>query len=352
MTAGGWRLAACGFALVVASCATPLRNLASGKTSCTQLATWAAEKGADRPQRPGESSAQDDAAEAAACYRRQNDLAGARSALLSGLIADARDAARPAATKAGGFEDGLARKVAALALSAAAAGDQANFDRAKSALTTLRGRELELERGDKRAVGSAGEAVSMVDGECFFCARPEAYGAQDGEHVEQLGRWAGYSYVRRDDGREQFLVATRLIAEGQRPPAQQFAEAMRRRGRRIEASSPAFLVKRTPGDGEDVAVDAPLFQLTLRGFAFGDVERASKESGELRPGLHLIVHSEAGDLAVRFSPLLLQRAQRDRRFVAPPDGVDAVVRFEGKDGERPRYRAVIMRFEDGIAEGP
>jgi hypothetical protein len=129
---------------------------------------------------------------------------------------------------------------------------------------------------------------------------------------------------------------------------------MRRRNRRIEPGTAAQLARRKPAPGEESAADAPLFQLALRGFAFGDVQRAEDEaqadSGP--PGLRLVVHSDAGEVVVRFPLKLLERAGRAQRFVAPPDGVDAVVRYEGKDADKPRYRAVILRHEDGVAEGP
>ncbi len=354
-TAIGHRLSAIGLALVVASCATPPRKMASapaGKEGCAALESWAEEKAKERPPREGESSALDDSLEAAACWRREQNVARARGALLPGLVAELTEQPRSAGdSRQGGFDDALARKVAAIALSANAAGETATFERAKALLAELRGRELDLDRGDRRAVGKAGEAVSMVDGDCFFCARTDAYGAQDGEHVEQLGRFAGLAYVRRDDGREQFLVATRLIAEGQKAPQKLFAEAMRRRARTIVASSPASLARRAPEPSEESSSDAPLFHLALHGFAFGDVQSAENQAGA-RDGLHLVVRSDAGDVVVRFPPLLLSRAGRDRRFVAPPDGVDAVVRYEGREGDRPRYRAVILRHEDGVAEGP
>jgi hypothetical protein len=329
-----------------------MRNLATapkGAAGCEAMQQWAEDKASGKPQREGESSAQDDAIEAASCWRRQKNDARARASLLSGLFAESRG--RVFDARAGGFDDPLARKVAALALSAHAAGEQDTFGRAQALLQQIRGRDLQLEQGDRKAVGGAGEAVSMVDGDCFFCARTEAYGASDGEHVEELGRWAGLAYVRRDDGREQFLVGTRLIGGEQLPPQQLFADAMRRRGRQVVAMSTASLAARTPGPGEDAAADAPLFNVPLRGFAFGDVRRAEEEAGT-GDGLHVVLRTDSGELVVRFPPLLLQRAARDKRFVAPPDGVDAVVRYEGKDGDRPRYRAVILRVEDGVAEGP
>ena len=342
--------------LLLTSCAAPLRTLASGPTGkdrCATLARWAEEKQGAAPQRPGESAAEDDASEALACYQREKDDRGARSTLLSSLVAQARArAGAPLTAKSGGFEDGLARRMAALALSAAAHGETDTFARAQEALGGLRGRSLELDRGVRKAVGSSGEAVTMLEGECFYCSRTEAYGAQNGEHVEQLGRWAGLSYVRRDDGREQFLVATRLVAEGHKAPQEVFAEAMRRRGRPIGELTAAQLAKRTPDADEASSVEAPLFHLALRGFAFGDVRRAIDEAGPSDPGLRLVVRSEAGEVVVRFPPKLLERAARDRRFVAPPDGVDAVVRYEGREGQLPRYRAVILRHEDGVAEGP
>ena len=342
--------------LCMLSCAAPLRTLASGPTGkdrCATLARWAEEKQADKPQLPGESAAEDDASEALSCYQRERDEKGARATLVSSLVAQARArAGAPLTARTGGFEDGLARKLAAVALSAQARGEAETFARAQQALGGLRGRSLELDRGVRKAVGSSGEAVTMLEGECFYCSRTEAYGAQNGEHVEQLGRWAGLSYVRRDDGREQFLVATRLIAEGEKPPHEVFAEAMRRRGRPIGELTATQLARRTPDEDEAGSVEAPLFHLALRGFAFGDVRRAIEQAGPSDPGLRLRLSSEAGEVIVRFPPKLLERAARDKRFVAPPDGVDAVVRYEGREGQLPRYRAVILRHEDGVAEGP
>lgn len=351
------RLSPLAIGLVLASaCSLPLRTLTAvprGADGCATLARWAEEKQGSLPQRAGESGADDDASEALACFRREKNEKGARATLLSSLVAQARQrAAAPVTAKTGGFEDGLARKLAALALSAHAKGELDTFQKAQDTLGTLRGRAIDLDRGVRKAVGSSGEAVTMLETECFYCSRTEAYGAQNGERVEQLGRWAGLSYVRRDDGREQFLVATRLIAEGQRPPQEVFAEAMRRRGRTIEVLTAAQLAKRAPAAGEESSLEAPLFHLALRGFAFGDVRRTIDEAGPSEPGLRLTVPSEAGPVVVRFPPKLLERAARDRRFVAPPDGVDAVVRYEGKEGDSPRYRAVILRHEDGVAEGP
>jgi hypothetical protein len=310
------------------------------------------EKQGAAPQREGESSAEDDASAAVACYRREKDEPKARAALLSTMTAEAQQrAGAPLTVKTGGFEDGLARRLAAVALSAQARGEQATFESAQRALLQIRGRPLELDRGDRKAVGAVGEAVTMLEGDCFYCSRSDAYGAQNGEHVEQLGRWAGLSYVRRDDGREQFLIGTRLLADGQKPPQELFAEAMRRRARTIEEATAAQLAKRTPGANEIDSIDAPLFHIALRGFAFADVQRAARE-GEGEPGLRVPLRSDAGEVVVRFPLRILERAARDRRFVAPPDGVDAVVRYEGKEGDRPRYRAVILRHEDGVAEGP
>src|SRR5438046_65763 len=125
-------------ALVAAGCAAPARNLGAapaGAGRCALLARWAAEKQADLPQRSGESSAEDDAAEAIACYRREKDDRSARGTLLSSLIAQAK--ARqlgPLTARTGGFEDGLARKLAALALSAHAAGEVDTFSRAQGVL--------------------------------------------------------------------------------------------------------------------------------------------------------------------------------------------------------------------------
>ena len=339
---------------LLAACAAPLRTVASlpsGKAGCAALEKWAEEKAEEnsngKPPREGESSALDDSLEASVCWRRRNDFARARGALLPGLIAEASDGG------ARGASDAIARKAAAIALSARAAGETETYQRAKALLTARGGGDLDLARGDRRAVGRAGEAVSMIDGECFFCAKAEAYGAQDGEHVEELGRWAGLSYVRRDDGREQFLVATRLLQEGQQPPQKLLAEAMRRRGRPILASTPSLLARRSPEAGEETSAEAPLFHLALHGFAFGDVGRTQREAGA-RDGLRLVVRGAGreDEVVIRFPPLLLTRAARDRRFVAPPDGVDAVVRYDGREGERPRYRAVILRHEDGVAEGP
>jgi len=342
-------------ALLLVGCAGgPLRNLGrvpQGKADCAAVARWAEEKSAGGAQREGETSAQDDSLEAAACFRREKDDASARRALLWGLLAQARErVGAPLTVKTGGFEDSLARKLAALAISAHAAGEKDTHARAAEALASIRGRTLDLERGDRKSVGAAGEAVAFIDGDCFFCARSEAYGAADGEHVEQLGRWAGISYVRRDDGREQFLAATKLIPWGQVPPQQLFAEAMRRRGRAIQAATAAALASRAADPSEPSSIEAPLFHLPLRGFSFGDVQRAERENGGA--GLKLLVKSDSGEVVVRFPHLLLVRAARDRRFVCPPDGVDTVVRFEGLDGGKPQYRAVILRHEDGVAEGP
>lgn len=334
-----------------AGCAGPLRtfaNAAPGTEGCAQLLQWAREKAGDRAARAGESGADEDAREAAACAHREGNDAQARAALLVALelqVPQRKGAALTA--KTGSFDDSLARSLAALALSAGARGEQQTAGRASEALAAVRGRALEVEPGDRTVTGRTGTAVSMIDGDCFFCARHEVYGAADGEHVEQLGRWAGYPYVRREDGREQFLLNTRLLGEGQESPQQRFADAMRRRGRSIADASPAALAQRRAGEGEELSAEAPLFRLTLRGFAVGDVAR---EAGGAA-GLLLPVRSEAGEIVVRFPQKLLQRCGRDRRFVAPPDGVDVVVRYETKDGERPVYRAIILRVEDGVAEG-
>ncbi|MBS2025885.1 MAG: hypothetical protein JST92_26075, partial [Deltaproteobacteria bacterium] len=226
-------------------------------------------------------------------------------------------------------------------------GEKDTEARATAALAAIRGRQLELDAGDRTVTGNSSSAVSMIDGACFFCARAEVYGAGDGEHVEQLGRYAGYPYVKREDGREQFLLSTRLLGEGQQAPVQLFADAMRRRGRAIADSTPATLATREPAAGEELSNDAPLFRLTLRGFAVGDVASA----GAGATGLSLPIKSDAGEIVVRFPPKILQRCGRDKRFVAPPDGVDVVVRFEAKDGARPVYRVIILRVEDGVAEG-
>ena len=346
--------AAAGLALAV-GCAAPTRNFAAApnnKAGCQQLQGWAAEKMGALPAQSGETQAEEDAREAAACWHRNGDDARGRAALLEWLEQEVepRKAAayKFAQPRAGTFDDALSRSLAALALSSHARGERSVEERATKALAKVSPRALELDAGDRNTVGSAGSAVSMIDGDCFFCAKAEVYGAQDREHVEQLGRWAGLPFVRRDDGREQFLLNTRLVEEGQQSPQQLFAEAMRRRGRRISDGSGALLASRAPNAGEELSLDAPLFRMTLRGIAVGDVQR---EAGE-RGGLLVAVHSDAGDAWVKLPMKLLQRAARDRRFVSPPDGVDVVVRYEGKEQDRPLYRAVILRTEDGAAEGP
>ena len=333
------------------ACAAPARNFAAAaqtKAGCTQLVQWATEKYGARPAEPGETRADEDVREAAACWHRLKDDAQARAAMLIALEQEV--AARPATgapARPGTFDDSLARALAALALSSRGRGEADTEKRAVAALAKVSVRAIETGAGDRNAVGSAGSAVSMIDGECFFCAKAEVYGAQDREHVEQLGRWAGLPFVRRDDGREQFLLNTRLIEEGAQSPQQAFADAMRRRGRRISDATIALLSTRAPAGGEETSIEAPLFRVTLRGIAVGDVQREGGERGLLVP-----LKSEAGDCWVRLPPKLLQRAGRDRRFVSPPDGVDAVVRYEGREQERPLYRAVILRTEDGAAEGP
>lgn len=331
--------------LLAAGCAAP-RSVASagqGKEACAQLMQWAAQKAGDEPPRSGESSALEDSQEAAACFHRNGDEPHARAALLIGLVQAAADRkGDPLTVKTGAFDDSLARSLAALAFSSHAANETEVFEGASKALAAIHGRTLDLDAGDRTATGAAGTAISMIDGACFFCARADVYGAQDREHVELLGSYAGIPYVRRDDGREQFLQATRLLADGEQSPRAQLAEAMRRRGKRIDDATISSLAKRAPEPGEERAPDAPLFRLLLRGFAFGLVE------GEVK----LPLKSDVGDLIIRFPNKLLQRAGRDHRFVAPPDGVDAVVRYEGRDGEAPIYRAVILRHEDGVAEGP
>ena len=332
--------------LALFACAGPARTLTAagaGKAGCPRLLAWAREKAGPQPARAGESSAAEDAREAAACFHRAGTEPQARDALGFALALEAAArAGEPLTARTGSFDDSLARALAALALSARAAGEEDTFARAQAALQSIHGRALDLTRGDRTAAGSAGEAVSMLDGACFFCAHGDVYGAQDREHVELLGSYAGVPYARRDDGREQFLVSTRLLSDGEESPREKLAEAMRRRGRRIDDATPALLASRAPMPGEDLAPDAPLFRLSLRGFAFGVV------AGEIR----LPLRTDAGELVVRFPGRLLQRAGRDHRFVAPADGVDAVVRYEGRDEGRPVYRTVILRHEDGVAEGP
>jgi hypothetical protein len=328
----GVAIAAC----LSSACAGPLRSLASNP-GCAQLASWAQEKAGDKPARPSESSAVEDSQEAAACFHQKGDDKSARAALLIGLTQRAAEAG----ASAGSFDDSLARALAALALSARAAHEPQTFESAQKVLEGMHV-ALDLNDGDRTAAGGAGEAVSMIDGNCFFCAHADVYGAQDREHVELLGGFAGVPYCKRDDGREQFLLSTRLLADGEQSPRQKFADAIRRRARRIDDATPAMLAQRKPGPEEDLSTDAPLFRLTLRGFSYGLVD------GEVR----LPVKSDAGEIIVRFPSKLLQRAGRDHRFVAPADGVDAVVRYEGLDDGRPVYRTVILRHEDGVAEGP
>ena len=345
---GLWGLAALAFC---AACSAPLRNLANvrpDKNGCATLQGWAEAKNHDAPARAGESTVEEDGREAANCWHREGDDSKARASLLIALEHEAKSKAGQSITvKSGSFDDSICRALGALALSARAHDQQDVAARAEAALATVHGRTLDLDKGDRTAVGSSGSALTMIDTDCFFCARAEVYGAQDREHVEQLGRYAGVPLVKRDDGREQFLVDTKLIADGEESPQQMFAEAMRRRTRRISEGSPALLASRTPDPGEEMSNDAPLFHVTLRGIAVGDVK---KESGPT--GLTVPIHSEAGDAFVRFTPKILQRAARDRRFVAPPDGIEAVVRFDGRNGSTPIYRAVILRTEDGVAEGP
>ena len=357
---GLFALCACAWA-----CAGPLRTLANaqeGKEGCAQLAQWAQEKAAAAGQgeslRDGESTAQQDARDGAACFHREGDDAQARATLLTGLLDQARErelarepdatAAPLSASKAGSFDDGLSRALAALSLSAHARGEARTAGQAETALLAIHGRALELDAGDRTAANNAGAAVTMIDQDCFFCAHADVYGAQAREHVEQLGRWAGVPYVRRDDGREQFLLATRLLAEGERSPQQLFADAMRRRGRPIEDATPGLLARRDPEPGEAQATSAPLFRLSLRGFAFGEID----SSAPGWRGLPVLLHASQGELVVLFPPLLLRRAARDRRFVAPPDGVDVVVRYDSDESGRHVYRAVILRDESGVAEGP
>ncbi len=338
---------------LAAGCAGPARNFAAApntKLGCEQLQRWAAEKYAALPAQAGETLAEEDAREGAACWHRNGDDARGRAALVFELEQEVIARGKDASGRAGTFDDALARTLAAVALSSHARGDaeKATEERATKALAKVSPRTLELDAGHRNTVGSSGSAVSMIDGDCFFCAKAEVYGAQDREHVEQLGRWAGLPFVRRDDGREQFLLNTRLVEEGQQSPQQLFAEAMRRRGRRISDGTGALLATRSPNAGEELSLDAPLFRLTLRGIAVGDVQSAAAERG----GLFVPVHSDAGDAWVKLPTKLLQRAARDRRFVSPPDGVDVVVRYDGREQDRPLYRAVILRTEDGAAEGP
>ncbi len=328
-----------------------MRNLAvvrPDKNGCATLQAWAEEKAHDHPARAGESSVEEDGREAALCWHREGDDSRARAALLTALEHEAKGkAGQSISLKTGSFDDSICRALGALALSARAHDQPEVAARAEAALATVHGRSLDLDKGDRTAVGSAGSALTMIDSDCFFCARAEVYGAQDREHVVQLGRYAGVPLVQRDDGREQFLVDTKLIGDGEESPQQLFAEAMRHRNRRISEGSPALLASRTPEPGEEMSADAPLFHVTLRGIAVGDVK---KEAGP--NGLVVSVPSDAGQAYVRFTPKILQRAARDRRFVSPPDGVEAVVRFDGRNGAAPQYRAVILRTEDGVAEGP
>jgi hypothetical protein len=338
---------------LAAGCAGPARNFAAApnnKQGCEQLQAWAAEKYAALPAQAGETGAEEDAREAAACWHRNGDDARGRAALLFELEQEVAARGKDTSARAGTFDDALARTLAAVALSSHARGDagKATEERATKALAKVSPRTLELDTGHRNTVGSAGSAVSMIDGDCFFCAKAEVYGAQDREHVEQLGRWAGLPFVRRDDGREQFLLNTRLVEEGQQSPQQLFADAMRRRGRRISDGTSALLATRAPSPGEESSLEAPLFRMTLRGIAVGDVQREAADRG----GLFVPVRSDAGDAWVKLPMKLLQRAARDRRFVSPPDGVDVVVRYEGKEQDRPLYRAIILRTEDGAAEGP
>jgi hypothetical protein len=333
------------------ACAGPARNFAAApntKAGCGQLQAWAAEKYAAAPAQPGETGAEEDAREAAACWHRNGDDVHARAALLFELEQEAAARGKESTGRAGTFDDALARSLAAVALSARAHGEAQTEQRATAALGRVSPRTLELDAGHRNTVGSAGSAVSMIDGDCFFCAKAEVYGAQDREHVEQLGRWAGLPFVKRDDGREQFLLNTRLVEEGQQSPQQLFADAMRRRGRRIADGSSALLASRAPAPGEEASAEAPLFRLTLHGIASGNVQREVEGRG----GLFVPVRSDAGEAWVKLPLKLLQRAGRDRRFVSPPDGVDVVVRYEGKEQDRPLYRAIILRTEDGAAEGP
>ncbi len=334
------------------ACYMPPRNLAAvraDKAGCASLEQWAQEKSSGLPMRPGESSADDDGREAANCWHREGDDKRARSLLITVLEHQARAHVRaPITTKTGSFDDALCRSLAAVALSARSHGETDIATRAQSALSSIHGRTLDLDQGDRTVSGNAGSALSMVDTNCFFCAQSEVYGGQDREHIELLGRYAGVPFVKRDDGREQFLIDTKLLADGQQSPAQLFTEAMRRRGRRIAEGTPVLLATRKAEEGEELQNDAPLFHLTLHGIAVGDVQKEGGANGLLVP-----LHSDSGDASIRFSPKLLQRAGRDRRFVAPPDGIEAVVRYDGKGNEgTPVYRAVIIRTEDGVAEGP
>ncbi len=333
-------------------CVAESRNLAAvrpDKAGCATLQQWAQDKSFAKPAHAGESSVEEDGREAALCWHREGDDSRARASLLIALEHEAKGRRGAAFTvKTGSFDDSLCRSLAALALFARAAGEADLDARAEAALAAIHGRTLDLDKGDRTAVGNAGSAVTMLDADCFLCARAEVYGAQDREHVEQLGRYAGIPLVRRDDGRAQFLIDTKLLAEGEESPDQLFAEAMRHRGRRISEGSLALLATRKPDDGEELAPDAPLFHVTLHGIAVGDVAKASTPTGLVVPA-----PSDAGQAWVRFPPKILQRAGRDRRFVAPPDGVEAVVRYDGRGADgAPMYRAVIIRTEDGVAEGP
>jgi hypothetical protein len=338
--------------LLSSGCSAPLRNLAAvrpDKSGCATLQQWSADKAFAHPKRPGESSAEEDGREAAVCWHREGDDVRARASLISALEQEAKHKQGAAITvKTGSFDDSLCRTLGALALSARAHGEVEIAARAEAALSSVHGRTLDLSKGDRTAVGNAGSAITMIDPDCFFCSRAEVYGAQDREHIEQFGRYAGVTYAKRDDGREQYLVDTKLLADGEESPQQLFAEAMRHRQRRITDASPALLSTRKPDDGEELSADAPLFHLTLRGIAVGDVQ---KEAGNT--GLMVPITSENGTAWVRFPPKILQRAGRDRRFVAPPDGIEAVVRYDGRgQSSTPVYRAVIIRTEDGVAEGP
>jgi len=337
---------------VLAGCMAPSRNLAAvrpDKAGCAQLQDWAQEKTNAHLPQPGESSAEDDGNAAALCWHREGDDKRARESLLIVYEHQARQRLHaPITVKTGSFDDTLCRSLAALALSATAHGEGEIAARAQKALAQVHGRSLDLDKGDRTAAGNAGTAVTMVDPDCFFCGRADVYGAQDREHIELYGRYAGVAYGKRDDGREQFLLDTRLLADGVESPQQKFAEAMRRRGRRISDGSAGLLASRKADEGEELSNDAPLFHLTLHGIAVGDVQKEGGANGLLIP-----MESEGGNAWVRFPNKLLQRAGRDRRFVAPPDGIEAVVRYDGKNNDGAAiYRAVIIRTEDGVAEGP